>query len=39
MLNKGPFMNDVLQLLNVILSDMEHLQEKTETMLPRIKKL
>ena len=39
MLNKGPFMNDVLQLLNLILSDMEHIQEKTATMLPRIKKL
>jgi pyruvate kinase len=38
MLNKGPYMNDVLQLLNIILSDMEHVQEKTETMLPRIKK-
>jgi hypothetical protein len=30
-------MHNVLQLLNIILSDMEHLQEKTETMLPRIK--
>ncbi len=37
MLNKGPFMNEVLPLLNRILSDMETIQEKTETMLPRIK--
>ena len=39
MLNKGPYMTEVLELLNVILSDMEDFQEKNKTMLPRIKKI
>ena len=39
MLNKGPYMTDVLQLLNTILSDMEDLLEKNKAMLPRLKKV
>ncbi len=39
MLNKGPYMIDVLELLNLILSDMEDFLEKNKTMLPRIKKI
>ncbi|MBT2162795.1 pyruvate kinase [Zobellia barbeyronii] len=39
MLNKGPYMKDVLILLNTILSNMEDFQEKNETMLPKIRKL
>ncbi|WP_422107194.1 pyruvate kinase [Winogradskyella sp.] len=36
MLNKGPYILEVLKLLNVILSDMESLHEKNETMLPKL---
>ncbi|MCT4629895.1 pyruvate kinase [Winogradskyella sp.] len=36
MLNKGPYILEVLQLLNVILSDMESLHEKNENMLPKL---
>ena len=36
MLNKGAYINDVLQLLNKILSRMERLHEKNETMLPKM---
>ena len=39
MLNKGPYMKDVLILLDTILSNMEDFQEKNETMLPKIRKL
>ncbi|NND31827.1 MAG: hypothetical protein HKN76_04495 [Saprospiraceae bacterium] len=39
MLNKGPFINDVLQLLNKILSRMERFQDKNEAMLPIREKL
>jgi len=39
MVNKGPYMEDVLVLLNTILSNMEDYQEKNETMLPKIRKL
>ncbi|CAM4403697.1 pyruvate kinase [Zobellia nedashkovskayae] len=39
MLNKGPYMENVLLLLNTILSSMEDFQEKNETMLPKIRKL
>ncbi|NER15859.1 pyruvate kinase [Spongiivirga citrea] len=36
MLNKGAYINDVLQLLNKILSSMEQLHEKNEAMLPKM---
>ena len=36
MLNKGPYILEVLRLLNVILSDMESLHEKNENMLPKL---
>lgn len=36
MLNKGPYILEVLKLLNVILSDMEDLHEKNENMLPKL---
>ncbi|WP_299366622.1 pyruvate kinase [Winogradskyella sp.] len=36
MLNKGPYILEVLNLLNVILSDMESLHEKNENMLPKL---
>ena len=39
MLNKGPYINEVLQLLNKILSQMEQFHEKKELMLPKIGKL
>ena len=39
MLNKGPYINDVLQLLNKILSLMEQFHEKNVSMLPRMEKL
>ncbi|MBU2946563.1 pyruvate kinase [Zobellia uliginosa] len=39
MVNKGPYMEDVLLLLNTILSNMEDFQEKNETMLPKIRRL
>ena len=39
MLNKGPYINDVLQLLNKLLSNMERFHEKNEPMLPRMEKL
>lgn len=39
MLNKGPYINDVLLLLNKILSHMEQFHEKNEKMLPRMEKL
>ncbi|WP_299275381.1 pyruvate kinase [uncultured Psychroserpens sp.] len=38
MLNKGPYMGDVLQLLTKILSNMEHYHEKNEVMLPKMEK-
>ncbi len=39
MLNKGPYINEVLQLLNKILSGMERFHEKNEAMLPKMEKL
>ena len=36
MLNKGPYILEVLKLLNVILGDMESLHEKNENMLPKL---
>ncbi|MBD0776815.1 hypothetical protein HPE56_03325 [Maribacter sp. ANRC-HE7] len=39
MLNKGPYINDVLQLLDKILSRMEQFHEKNEKMLPKMEKL
>ncbi|WP_273272817.1 pyruvate kinase [Maribacter polysiphoniae] len=39
MLNKGPYINDVLQLLDKILSHMEQFHEKNEKMLPKMEKL
>lgn len=39
MLNKGPYINEVLQLLDKILSRMERFHEKNETMLPKMEKL
>ncbi|WP_411030674.1 pyruvate kinase [Spongiimicrobium sp. 3-5] len=39
MLNKGPYITEVLQLLNKILSEMERFHEKNETMLPKLEKL
>ena len=39
MLNKGPYINGVLQLLNKILSGMERFHEKNEAMLPKMEKL
>ncbi len=39
MLNKGPYINDAISLLDTILQDMERYLEKNETMLPRLKKL
>ncbi|MFP2994263.1 pyruvate kinase [Spongiivirga sp. MCCC 1A20706] len=38
MLNKGLYINDVLKLLNKILSRMEQLHEKNEVMLPKMEK-
>ncbi len=38
MLNKGPYMSDVLQLLTKILSRMESYHEKNEIMLPKMEK-
>lgn len=39
MLNKGPYINDVLILLNKILSHMEQFHEKNQKMLPKMEKL
>ncbi len=39
MLNKGPYIIDVLKLLNNILSNMEQFHEKKELMLPKMPKL
>ena len=39
MLNKGLYINDAIQLLDQILSDMERYQEKSEAMLPQLGKL
>lgn len=39
MLNKGFYINDAIQLLDRILSDMESYQEKSERMLPQLGKL
>lgn len=39
MLNKGQYINEVLQLLNKILSGMERFHEKNEAMLPKMEKL
>lgn len=39
MLNKGLYINDAIQLLDRILSDMESYQEKSEAMLPQLGKL
>ena len=39
MLNKGPYIKDVLQLLNKILSKMERFHDKNEAMLPKMEKL
>lgn len=39
MLNKGPYIIEVLQLLNKILSSMEEFHEKNEAMLPKMEKL
>jgi len=38
MLNKGPYINDTLKLLNKILGKMEDYQEKNESMLPKLVK-
>ncbi|MBT8309071.1 MAG: hypothetical protein KJO37_01855, partial [Bacteroidia bacterium] len=38
MLNKGPYINDTLKLLNRILGKMESYQEKNESMLPKLVK-
>ena len=39
MLNKGPYINEAIKLLDQILSEMEDYHEKNENMLPRRKKL
>ncbi|MEO0338123.1 MAG: pyruvate kinase [Bacteroidota bacterium] len=39
MLNKGAYINDAIRLLNTILRDAEHMQEKHERMLPQLEKL
>jgi pyruvate kinase len=39
MLNKGPYINDTIQLLNKVLGGMESYQEKNEAMLPKLQKL
>ena len=39
MLNKGPYINNAISLLNKILGGMESYQEKNQTMLPRMGKL
>ncbi len=39
MLNKGPYINEAIQLLDKILSDMEKYNEKSESMLPKLEKL
>ncbi len=39
MLNKGAYINDAIRLLNTILRDAEHMQEKHERMLPQMEKL
>jgi pyruvate kinase len=36
MLNKGPYINEAIVLLDEILYDMERLQEKKEGMSPKI---
>ena len=36
MLNKGPFINRAITLLDTILSDLEHTHEKKEVMLPKL---
>ncbi|WP_190808745.1 pyruvate kinase [Flagellimonas sp. S3867] len=38
MLNKGPYINEVLQLLNNILSNMEQFHDKNDAMLPKMEK-
>ena len=39
MLNKGAYINEAIMLLDKILSDMEHFQEKSDAMLPQMEKL
>ena len=39
MLNKGPYINDAVHLLDTLLSDMERFQDKSQSMLPRIDKI
>ncbi|MEL6918038.1 MAG: pyruvate kinase [Bacteroidota bacterium] len=39
MLNKGPYINEAIALLNTILSTMESSQHKKESMLPKLKSL
>jgi len=39
MLNKGPFINDAISLLDKILRNMEDYNEKNESMLPQLEKL
>ncbi|MEM9672984.1 MAG: pyruvate kinase [Cyclobacteriaceae bacterium] len=39
MLNKGPYINNAIQLLHRILCDMENFHEKNETMLPQMERL
>jgi pyruvate kinase len=39
MLNKGPYINYAINLLDKILGDMEKYDEKNESMLPSMKKL
>ena len=39
MLNKGPYINEAISLLNTILSKMEGSQQKKESMLPRLTSL
>ncbi|MEM9001820.1 MAG: pyruvate kinase [Bacteroidota bacterium] len=39
MLNKGPYINEAIQLLNTILSDMEQFHNKNQLMLPKLQKV
>lgn len=39
MLNKGPFINEAIKLLDTVLSDMERYHDKNQNMLPRIEKV
>ncbi|MEP0266636.1 pyruvate kinase [Dokdonia sp.] len=39
MLNKGPYIQEAVRLLNTLLSDMERFQDKSQTMLPKMEKI